>query len=98
MGSVMWLTEIANDESFGGIGSPFAIDDIIVWLDLKTVFFVALRQSVYMGNTRQITNSTELVESTFGFIQGLDPFLGGRKATLQWVFEGTQPWVEFDDS
>jgi len=41
-----------------------------------------------------LTNSAELLQSSFGFIDRLDPFLCLVVSRLEGLFEGGKPWVE----
>lgn len=65
-----------------GIWGPFPIDDILIGLDNQAIFLVAF---------------TEFLQSTFGFIDRLDPLLSMRETATQGVFKWGKPRVELND-
>lgn len=77
------LTEVSYDICLSCIGCPFPIDDISIRLDNQAKFLIT---------------STELLQTTFGFVDGLDPFLSVTETTSERIFERGKPRVELNNA
>lgn len=105
LGGWGYLTEVSNEVCLLGIRCPFAIDDIVITVDVETEDFSALwlvvrdkaRKSRHSGN-KQAAHFTELIQAAFRLLDGLDPVLGLGVSSLQGILEGTQPWIDLKDT
>ncbi len=92
-------TEFADQKCLVGVGSPLAVDDISILVDVEAKLLEALGMSAESsGFTKVVTDPAELLEPALGVVNLLDPALGVTVSCAQGVLEGRQPGVELNDA
>lgn len=94
------IVEVANQVCTQGVGSPFAVDDVAIGLDveakpLETLQAASVRRA---RRGRRAAYARELFQAALCVVNCLDPFLRLGEAALERVFEGLEIAVELDDA
>lgn len=94
------VVEIADEEGAQGIGSPFAVHDVAILLDVEAVLLEPLRQALAVVFTGRMEHACpcELLHATLGVLDGLEPLLGFCVTAAQGRLERVEIGVELGDS
>ena len=76
-------TEIAYEVRPQSVGSPFPVCNVSVLVHHEAKLF---------------SPSAELVQATFCIVDCLDPSLSVTVSAPERIFEGSQPWIELDNT
>ena len=78
------------------IRRPFPVGDVVLAIEVESKLLETLILSVVGLEGMRSTNSAELLQSSLGLVNLLDPVLGIAVSFLEGLFERGEPWVELD--
>ena len=78
------------------IRRPFPVGDVVLAVEIESELLESLVWSVVGLDGLRCTDSAELLQSSLGLVNLLDPVLGIAVSFLEGLFERGEPWVELD--
>ncbi len=89
-------TKFTNKKSLRCIWRPFPVCDVVVVVDVEPKFLGSLANISLQLGCRTLTHSAEFLQTSFCFIDGLDPLLRLGVSVSEGFSERGKPRVELD--